>query len=104
MVLANLILLFGMTKPALRVLGVVRPPRAPSAMGWIEPPLYFNFFNFFFNVFNIFSFLIVLFFLMRYKTSGSFLKENVKFTTPTQQSHNKPSHEGGPHTLGPTLM
>jgi hypothetical protein len=31
-------------------------------------------------------------------------KENVKFTTPTQQSHNNPSHEGGPHTLGPTLM
>jgi hypothetical protein len=31
-------------------------------------------------------------------------KENVKFTTPTQQSHNNPSHEGGPYTLGPTLM
>jgi hypothetical protein len=31
-------------------------------------------------------------------------EENVKFTSPTQQSHNNPSHESGPHTLGPTLM
>jgi hypothetical protein len=30
--------------------------------------------------------------------------ENVKFTTPSQQSHNNLSHKGGPHTLGPTLM
>jgi hypothetical protein len=37
--------------------------------------------------------------------SSRYIKmENVKFTTPTQQSHNNPSHEGGPHTLGPTLM
>jgi len=27
-----------------------------------------------------------------------------KFTTPTQQPHNNPSHDGGPHTLGPTIM
>jgi hypothetical protein len=26
------------------------------------------------------------------------------YTTPTQQSHNNPSHDGRPHTLGPTLM
>jgi hypothetical protein len=30
--------------------------------------------------------------------------ENITFTTPTQHTHNTPSHEGGPHTLGPTLM
>jgi hypothetical protein len=27
-------------------------------------------------------------------------KENVKFTTPTQQSHNNHSHDSGPYTLG----
>jgi hypothetical protein len=31
------------------------------------------------------------------------IKENVRFTTPIQQLHN-PSHEGGSHALGPTLM
>jgi hypothetical protein len=30
--------------------------------------------------------------------------ENVRFTTPIQQLYNNSSHEGGPHTLGPTLM
>jgi len=30
--------------------------------------------------------------------------ENVRFTTPIQQLHNNPSHEGGPYTLGLTLM
>jgi hypothetical protein len=28
------------------------------------------------------------------------MKENVKFTTPTQQPHNNPSHESGPNILG----
>jgi hypothetical protein len=32
------------------------------------------------------------------------MTENIKFTTPIQQPYNNPSHEGGPHTLGPTLM
>jgi hypothetical protein len=31
-------------------------------------------------------------------------KENVRFTTPMQQLHNNPSHEGESHTLEPTLM
>jgi hypothetical protein len=30
--------------------------------------------------------------------------ENVRFTTPIQQLYNNPSHEGGSHILGPTLM
>jgi hypothetical protein len=30
--------------------------------------------------------------------------KNVKFTTPTQQPHNNPSHEGGPQCVGFTLM
>jgi hypothetical protein len=30
--------------------------------------------------------------------------KNVKFTAPIQQLYNNPSHEGGSHILGPTLM
>jgi hypothetical protein len=30
--------------------------------------------------------------------------ENVRFTTSIQQLYNNPSHEGGSHILGPTLM
>jgi hypothetical protein len=32
------------------------------------------------------------------------LLENIRFTTPTQQVHNNPSHEDELHTLGPTFM
>jgi hypothetical protein len=32
------------------------------------------------------------------------LRENVRFTTSIQQLYNNPSHEGGSHILGPTLM
>jgi hypothetical protein len=30
--------------------------------------------------------------------------KNVRFTTPTQQVHNTPSHEGGAQCVGHTLM
>jgi hypothetical protein len=30
--------------------------------------------------------------------------KNVRFTTPTQQVHNNPSHEGGPQYVELTLM
>jgi hypothetical protein len=40
----------------------------------------------------------------RRKTQQLTHMKNVKLTTLTQQSHNNPSHEGGPHTLGSTLM
>jgi len=33
-----------------------------------------------------------------------YIQENVIFTTPIQQLHNNPSHEGGLHTLGPTFI
>jgi len=32
------------------------------------------------------------------------LRENVRFTTQIQQMYNNPSHEGGSHILGLTLM
>jgi hypothetical protein len=36
--------------------------------------------------------------------SSIFIFENVRFTTPTQQLHNNPLHEGEFYTLGSTLM
>jgi hypothetical protein len=32
------------------------------------------------------------------------LKKNVRFTILIQQLYNNPSHEGGSHILGPTLI
>jgi hypothetical protein len=50
-----------------------------------------------------------LFYVARWSPTTFFIfsffeKENVRFTTPIQQLHTNPSHEGGFHTLGPTFM
>jgi hypothetical protein len=34
----------------------------------------------------------------------NFFKKNVRFTAPTQQEHNTPSHEGGAQCVESTLM
>jgi hypothetical protein len=35
---------------------------------------------------------------------GILSKENIKFTTPTQQEYNTPSHKGGTQCVKHTLM
>jgi hypothetical protein len=43
--------------------------------------------------------------LVLYKNQIPYIyKENVRFTIPIQQLYNNPSHEGGSHILGSTLM